>query len=86
MGAAGGSVPSRVARSAVRTPEAPRRKWAGVVSSDPSKVQADVGAVPVWPDLSQALTAGAYDVVVLATPNALHAEQARLAEEARETM
>lgn len=57
----------------------PELLLAGVVSSDPSKVQADVGAVPVWPDLSQALTAGAYDVVVLATPNALHAEQARLA-------
>jgi predicted dehydrogenase len=53
-----------------------------VVSSDPSKVHADLPGIRVYPDLSAALQDPAIALVVIATPNALHAAQARAALEA----
>jgi predicted dehydrogenase len=47
-----------------------------VVSSDPAKVTADLPDVRVAPDLAEALADPATDLVVIATPNALHAPQA----------
>ncbi len=47
-----------------------------VVSSDPAKVAADFPAARVVPDLGAALADPAIDLVVIATPNALHAPQA----------
>lgn len=47
-----------------------------VVSSDPAKVTADFPDTRVVPDLAEALTDTAIDLVVIATPNALHAPQA----------
>lgn len=47
-----------------------------VVSSDPAKVAADFPAVRVVADLDAALADSAIDLVVIATPNALHAPQA----------
>jgi predicted dehydrogenase len=47
-----------------------------VVSSDPAKVAADLPEVRVVPDLAEALADPAIDLVVIATPNALHAPQA----------
>ncbi|RJF91303.1 oxidoreductase [Sphingomonas cavernae] len=47
-----------------------------VVSSDPDKVHADLPGVQVTGDLGTALESHAIDLVVLATPDALHAEQA----------
>jgi predicted dehydrogenase len=47
-----------------------------VVSSDPAKVAADFPAARVVAELSEALADPAIDLVVIATPNALHAPQA----------
>jgi len=47
-----------------------------VVSSDPAKVAADFPDTRVVADLDQALADPAIDLVVIATPNALHAPQA----------
>jgi len=47
-----------------------------VVSSDPAKVAADLPAVQVVTDLETALADPGIQVVVIATPNALHAPQA----------
>lgn len=47
-----------------------------VVSSDPAKVAADFPETRVVSDLDQALADPAVDLVVIATPNALHAPQA----------
>ncbi len=47
-----------------------------VVSSDPAKVAADFPEVQVVADLEMALADPAIDLVVIATPNALHAPQA----------
>lgn len=47
-----------------------------VVSSDPAKVAADLPDTRVVPDLAEALADPAIDLVVIATPNALHAPQA----------
>jgi len=47
-----------------------------VVSSDPAKVAADLPDVRVVADLEAALADPAIDLVVIATPNALHAPQA----------
>lgn len=47
-----------------------------VVSSDPAKVAADFPQARVVADLDQALADPAIDLVVIATPNALHAPQA----------
>lgn len=47
-----------------------------VVSRDPDKVQADLPAMRVAPDLATLLDDAAIDLVVIATPDALHAEQA----------
>jgi predicted dehydrogenase len=47
-----------------------------VVSSDPAKVAADLPDARVAPDLAEALADPAIDLVVIATPNALHAPQA----------
>lgn len=46
-----------------------------VVSSDPAKVAADFPGARVVPELEQALADPAIDLVVVATPNALHAPQ-----------
>lgn len=50
-----------------------------VVSSDAAKVHADHPKVAVVPELSEALADPAIDLVVIATPNALHAPQAHAA-------
>ncbi len=50
-----------------------------VVSSDPAKVLADHPAVKVAPDLAAALADPAIDLVVIATPDPLHAQQAHAA-------
>ena len=47
-----------------------------VVSSDPAKVAADFPDAQVVPDLAKALADPAIELVVVATPNALHAPQA----------
>ncbi|MBO9545518.1 oxidoreductase [Caulobacter sp.] len=47
-----------------------------VVSSDPAKVAADLPEVQVVAELDQALADPAIDLVVIATPNVLHAPQA----------
>lgn len=47
-----------------------------IVSGKPEKVQADYPGVTVWPDLGAALADPATDLVVIATPNELHAPQA----------
>ncbi|UAL12319.1 oxidoreductase [Caulobacter segnis] len=47
-----------------------------VVSSDPAKVAADFPDAQVVPDLAEALADPAIELVVVATPNALHAPQA----------
>jgi predicted dehydrogenase len=47
-----------------------------VVSSDPTKVAADLPGVSVVADLETALADPAVDLVVIATPNVLHAPQA----------
>lgn len=54
----------------------------GVVSGDPAKVAADLPGTRVWPDLAAALQGRDRGLVVIATPNALHASQARQALEA----
>jgi len=53
-----------------------------VVSSDPAKVAADFPDARVVADLAEALADPAIDLVVIATPNALHAPQAIAALEA----
>ena len=53
-----------------------------VVSSDPAKVAADLPGVAVAPTLAAALADTALDLVVIATPDRLHAEGARQALEA----
>lgn len=53
-----------------------------VVSSDPAKVLADHPAAKVAPDLATALADPAVDLVVIATPDPLHAAQALAALEA----
>jgi predicted dehydrogenase len=53
-----------------------------VVSSDPAKVAADFPSARVVADLTEALADPAIDLVVIATPNALHAPQAIAALEA----
>jgi predicted dehydrogenase len=50
-----------------------------VVSSDPAKVLADHPAVKVAPDLDAALADPEIDLVVIATPDPLHAPQAHAA-------
>ncbi len=50
-----------------------------VVSSNPAGVQADFPDARVTPDLAVVLADPAVDVVVIATPNALHASQAHAA-------
>lgn len=50
-----------------------------VVSSDPAKVHADHPAAKVVPDLAAALADPAIDLVVVATPDPLHAPQAHAA-------
>ena len=50
-----------------------------VVSSHPDAVHADLPGVHVAPSLDVALTDAAIDLVVIATPNALHAPQAHAA-------
>jgi len=50
-----------------------------VVSSDPAKVLADHPAARVAPDLTAALADPAVDLVVIATPDPLHASQAHAA-------
>lgn len=51
----------------------------GVVSSRPANVAGQLGATPVYASLDQALDADAFDLVIITTPNHLHAEQTRLA-------
>lgn len=53
-----------------------------VVSSDPAKVAADFPAVRVVADLAEALADPVLDLVVIATPNVLHAPQTIAALEA----
>lgn len=60
----------------------PGLKLATVVSSDPVKVAADHPDVRVVADLDAALADPAIELVVIATPNALHAPQAIAALEA----
>ncbi len=50
-----------------------------VVSSDPAKVAADLPTAQVYGDLAQALADPVIDLVVIATPDALHAQQAHAA-------
>ena len=52
---------------------------AGVVSSRPQDVKESEPETPVFPTLEDALTAKQFDLVIITTPNHLHAEQARLA-------
>ncbi|OFC72539.1 Gfo/Idh/MocA family oxidoreductase [Alteromonas confluentis] len=52
---------------------------AGVVSSRPDDVKAVVNDVPVYASLAKALAADNFDLVVITTPNTLHALQARQA-------
>ena len=51
----------------------------GVVSSRPDDVNAVVSDVPVYASLAKALAADSFDLVVITTPNTLHAMQARQA-------
>lgn len=51
----------------------------GVVSSRPDDVKAVVDDVPVYASLAKALAADSFDLVVITTPNTLHALQARQA-------
>lgn len=51
----------------------------GVVSSRPQEVNATEPSVPVFSALDEALSATSFDLVIITTPNHLHAEQARLA-------
>ncbi|PZR34459.1 oxidoreductase [Caulobacter segnis] len=60
----------------------PGLKLATVVSSDPAKVAADHPEVRVVADLQTALADPAIDLVVIATPNTLHAPQTIAALEA----
>ncbi|HMA50184.1 MAG TPA: oxidoreductase [Magnetospirillaceae bacterium] len=53
-----------------------------IVSSRPDKVRADYPSVKVHPDLAAALADPAIELVVIATPNELHAPQAHRALEA----
>lgn len=50
---------------------------AGVVSSRPEAVGETLPDVNVWPSLGEALANGAFDLVIVTTPNHLHATQAR---------
>lgn len=52
---------------------------AGVVSSRPNDVKAVVDDVPVYASLAKALAVDSFDLVVITTPNTLHALQARQA-------
>ena len=52
---------------------------AGVVSSDPAKVQGTLPGVSVYNSFEQASTDNHFDLVVITTPNHLHAEQAEAA-------
>jgi len=60
----------------------PGLELAAIVSRDPAKVHADLPGVHVMPDLDTLLADPAIDLVVIATPDALHAPQARAALEA----
>ncbi len=51
----------------------------GVVSSRPQEVRATEPSVPVFSALDEALSAASFDLVIITTPNHLHAEQARAA-------
>ena len=51
----------------------------GIVSSKPGQLQADWPDIRCWPSLEQALQDAAVDLIVIATPNDLHFEQARAA-------
>ena len=51
----------------------------GIVSSKPGQLQADWPDARCWPSLEQALQDAAVDLIVIATPNDLHFEQARAA-------
>ncbi|WP_033920096.1 oxidoreductase [Sphingomonas sp. 37zxx] len=55
---------------------APGLTLRSVVSRDPAKVWADLPGMQVVPDLATLLDDDAIDLVVIATPDALHAEQA----------
>src|SRR6188768_1079257 len=55
---------------------------ATVVSSRPADVQADLPGVTVAPDLATALADPAIELVVIATPNDIHASMAHEALEA----
>ena len=52
---------------------------AGVVSSDPAKVQGALPGVSVYNSFEQAIGDDNFDLVVITTPNHLHAEQAEAA-------
>ncbi|MCU7553449.1 Gfo/Idh/MocA family oxidoreductase [Alteromonas sp. ASW11-19] len=51
----------------------------GVVSSRPQNVADQLSDTPVYASLDEALDAASFDLVIITTPNHLHAEQARLA-------
>lgn len=52
-------------------------KLTGVVSSDPAKVYAEAPDVTVYETLEQALSSATFDLVIITTPNHLHATQAQ---------
>ncbi|WP_296048433.1 Gfo/Idh/MocA family oxidoreductase [uncultured Alteromonas sp.] len=52
---------------------------AGVVSSDPAKVESTLPGVEVYNSFDQAIAEGHFDLVVITTPNHLHAPQAEAA-------
>ncbi|GGW90367.1 Gfo/Idh/MocA family oxidoreductase [Alteromonas halophila] len=49
----------------------------GVVSSRPDAVAETLPGAAVWPSLSEALKSASFDLVIITTPNHLHASQAR---------
>jgi len=51
----------------------------GVVSSDPAKVEGELPGVKVFSSFEQAIADNDFDLVVITTPNHLHAEQAEAA-------
>lgn len=54
----------------------------GVVSSDPAKVNGDLPSTAVYESLELALASAKFDLVVITTPNHLHAPQTKMALEA----
>lgn len=57
----------------------PQFSVSGVVSSNPAKVHALVPGCQVWANLEDALSQADFDLVVITTPNDLHATQAGMA-------